>query len=317
MPRRSRTKAGEWGGADGYKDFAPDGTTQIVFSSQRQSLPSIQMKTILFVLCLFFAGINSQAQSTNSGSTANLDTNKSAAHAEATDKQVAVLQAQLDFMRDYDGRLLTIVYMALGGTFLMWTLINIAAYLTNRRDKEALLREIQDKTAAETTRLNGEITAKANALDEKLASTLSKYKKDLEQLIDAKAKTVTDNLLAQISSVKSQLESSVGNLKTDLKEVDYQFALIAAREWQRQGVHTNAVRRYMEMLDISIQREWPRRISDDLEQIQRLLKTILEEKKIKPDADDFRQLNAILVKVPKDQEAIVNAIRRLVELLTN
>jgi hypothetical protein len=321
--RRRRCRpdgAGEWGGAGGYKDFAPDGAAQIVFSSQRQSLSSTEMKMILFILCLFLTGINSQAQTTNSSSTAIPDTHKPidhvAASAETTDKQIAVLQAQLDFMKDYDGRLLTTVYMALGGTFLMWTLINIAAYLTNRRDKEALMREIQDKTAAETTRLTGDITAKANALDEKLAAILSKNKKDLEQLVEAKAKIVTDDLSAQIASVKTQLDSSVRNLKTDLKESEYQFALIEAREWIKQGVHVNALRGYMTMLEISILREWPRRISNDLEEIQKMLKIILEEKKVKPDAETVRQLNVVLAKVPKDQEAIVTSIRKFIERIT-
>ena len=36
------------------------------------------MKTILLILSLFLVGINSQAQSTNSGGGVNLDTNKPA-----------------------------------------------------------------------------------------------------------------------------------------------------------------------------------------------------------------------------------------------
>jgi hypothetical protein len=279
------------------------------------------MKTILFVLCLFLAGINSNAQSTNSGSTANLDTNKPAAQtatsAETTDKQVAVLQAQLDFMREYDGRLLTTVYMALGGTFLMWTLINIAAYLTNRQDKKALLKEIQDKTAAETTRLTGEIDTKAKALDDKLASTLAAHKKDLEQIVEAKSKAITDNLSGQIVSVKTQLDANVARLTDDLREADYQFASIEAQNKFEQGIYTTALRGYLEMLNISIERGWTWRVSRDLERIQNLLKKTLDEKSSKPDAELIGGVNVSLAKTPKELSATVSAIRVLIEKIAS
>ena len=269
------------------------------------------MKTILFVLCLFLVGLNSQAQSTNSGSAANLDTNKPAARAEANDKEVAVLHAQLDFMKDYDGRLLTTVYMALGGTFLMWTLINIAAYLTNRQDKKALLKEIQDKTAAETTRLNGEITVKAQALDEKLASGLAASKKELEQLVETKAKDVTDTLSAQINGLNNSLAANLKNLRKELSEVDYKFAAIEAQNWLAQKVHKNVLREYQEMLSISITNEMPWRISKDLEKIQELVKVIPNDGILKLDADEVRELEKLLAKAPKDHETVINAIRKL------
>ena len=228
---------------------------------------------------------------------------------------MAVLKAQLDFMREYDQRLLNTVYMALGGTFVMWTLINIAAYLTNRRDKEALMREIQDKTAAETIRLSGEITAKANALDEKLALALSANKKELELLIEAKSKAVTDALSAKISSVETQLTSNVSGISRELKEVEYQFASIEALKWKAEKVPANELRKYETMLNISIDHENYWRIPRDLEKILGLVKSIPNTVGIKPDAEQIGNIHVSLSRVPKAHETTVNAIRKIIENL--
>ena len=216
-------------------------------------------------------------------------------------------------MREYDQRLLDTVYMALGGTFVMWTLINIAAYLTNRRDKEALLKEIQDKTMSETIRLNGEITAKANALDDKISSSLTRGKNELEQLVEAKAKNVTENLTRQITSVSNALELNLNGAKRDLREIEYIIASLQARDWLEQKVKRNALTEYEKMLSVSIRNGMPWRISRDLEGIQSLLKTIPANDPVKPGADDIRELELLLAKVPKEHETAVSVIRKLLQ----
>ncbi len=179
------------------------------------------------------------------------------------------------------------------------------------------MKEIQDKTTAETTRLSGEIAARLKVLDEKLASTLSAHKTALEQLVETKAKDVADNLTAQISSVNSKLDGTAASLRTDLREADYKFASMEAEYHLNQGVYNNTLRAFLEKLDISIRREWTWRVANDLDAMQNLLKRILDENSSKPDAELIRQVNVALSKVPKEFAATIAAIRSLVEKLAS
>jgi hypothetical protein len=203
------------------------GASQISFSKIRQTLLSIAMKTLLLILCLFLAGINSQGQSTNSGNGVNLDTNKPAArvatNGETTDRQVAVLQAQLDLMKHYDSRLLATVYWALAGTFVMWGLINGFAWYANlriyRSDKESLMQEIRDR-----------ITTETRTLDKTLSTNLSSSTEKLGQLVDSKSKAVSDNLSQTITQLDQKLNTTAASLKRNLNDLDYRFSEIEASD---------------------------------------------------------------------------------------
>ena len=104
----------------------------------------------------------------------------------------------------------------------------------------------------------------------------------LERLVEAKTKAVTDDLSAKITSVNSQLNANVASLTNDLKEADYKFASTEAQDPLGKGVYSNTLRRYLEMLDISINRQWTWRVSDDLELIQNLLKKYLPKTAVSP-----------------------------------
>jgi len=108
---------------------------------------------------------------------ADVSASKRSAALEATDlsaakQQIKLLEAQLQMTRDYQGSLLDTVYWALGGVFIVVSLLLGFGWLVNfkvyERDKETLKAELENIARAKAAELDEAITTKMASINDNM-----------------------------------------------------------------------------------------------------------------------------------------------------
>jgi hypothetical protein len=134
-------------------------------------------------------------------------------------KQVAVLEAQLETMRQYDQRLLSTVYYALGALGGVVLLVVGLGWYTNFR---IYRRDVTD--------LESSLRGQMNKMGKELESKVEKMERELESKLRR----------AAIDAGKS----AVGSALYDLKKLQLEEIKREARDWEIKGVDANVLTSY-------------------------------------------------------------------------
>lgn len=194
-------------------------------------------------------------------------------------EKIAVLQAQLDLMRQYDQRLLNTVYWSLGSIGGIVLLVVGLGWYTNfriyRRDVEDIKRDV---------------------------------KNDFENSLNSIKTSLRSEML---NESRNAVESSVKSAFRDIRGVQYQIMKLEAERWENTGVHANAVFTYSEMIQLANETYADMYVPEILEQMLRLLKT----KEVLLTSRATASITKALVAVPTEYSADVDAINQLIRSL--
>lgn len=153
--------------------------------------------------------------------------------AEKEAEKVAILQAQLELMRQYDQRLLETVYWSLGGMVTIVVLVAGFGWFANFRlyehDKKALKQELTGFIKEERAKLHEELSSAAR------------------------------------DAVRSELQ--------DMKLMKYDLLKTEAEKWESKEVYANVLTTSLRMLEVALEIGWEHRIAGALEFTTKALKS--------------------------------------------
>lgn len=194
-------------------------------------------------------------------------------------EKIAVLQAQLDLMRQYDQRLLNTVYWSLGSIGGIVLLVVGLGWYTNfriyRRDVEDIKRDVK------------------NDFENSLNSIRTSLRSDM------------------LSESRNAVELAVKSALRDIREVQYQILKLEAERWERANIFGNTLLTYSEMIKLANETIVGIHMPELLDSMLRLLKT----KEVILNAGATAAITKALVAVPTEYSADVDAINQLIRSL--
>ena len=189
-------------------------------------------------------------------------------------EKLAVLQAQLNLMREYDQRLLNTVYWSLGGMGGVILLVIGLGWYTNFRLYTRELDTLRDS-------LKREIQATLRA-----------------EMSDAAEKAGRDAV--------REIESTVRTLGRDMKFMKYDLLKTEAERWKVGGYTANAIMSYAEMAEVALEAKFEIYVSEALDNLR---KTFREVESIP--SGHAKRVTEIINRLPPEYIADVEAIRKL------
>jgi len=200
-------------------------------------------------------------------------------------------------MRQYDQRLLNTVYWSLG------VLATVAVFLVGfgwfanfrqyERDKTALRQELRTFIQEEFSRIQGVLQV------------------DMDKRHEAVSKSVRALVSEASDAIRRELMAKTENLGRELKHVIYRIKGQEAMLQEEKGVLTNALRCHSEMIVAALELD-PFWVSKALDEMHRVLKSISQQPgKIRPDAEQIRQISEILNKIPPEHSVVLSSVRDL------
>lgn len=194
---------------------------------------------------------------------------------QADAEKVAVLQGQLELMRQYDQRLLSTVYWSLGGLGGVVLLVVGLGWYTNfriyKRDVEDIKRDIKNE----------------------LESTAVSFKREM------------------MDAAKNAGDAAVRSALRDVKELQYQMLKVDAERWENSGIHANALYACARRLPLAKDLLTDIYIPQTLEEMLRILKT----KEVILNAHVTAEINKSLDIIPKEFSTDADAIRQMIRSL--
>jgi hypothetical protein len=217
------------------------------------------------------------------------------------DAQIRVLKAQLEQMRFYDQRLLSTVYWALGFigglTAALVGLGWFANFRLHSRELGALRQELR------------------GYLQEEFAKLQQGMQSEAIQRHDALSKRVRDAGEVAAKQVHAELASRIDTLDHELMEQRYDVLSLRADDWEARGVHINALRWYIKLVELGRAMEQDWRVGNALAKIGETLSTIARDNASRPDTNMTREILELLESIPQsfsvDKEAIRTTLASL------
>jgi hypothetical protein len=192
--------------------------------------------------CVLSMAFSANAQTPNSSPTPT-----PFAQGSNNEKQVAVLEAQLEIMRNYDERLISTVYWALGGMITVVIVIVGVGWYTNfriyERDKSAIRQEL-----------------------------LSLLREDIRSTIEASSAKTRAELESAVTSRAAESENKIAKLQKELNHARYKLLQIEADKHESESVYRNVLRTYVEMIRVAQELEYDFYVSRCVENVVRVLK---------------------------------------------
>lgn len=163
----------------------------------------------------------------------------------AETSEVIVLRSQLQTMQEYDQKLLTTVYWALGVVGGIAVLLVGYGWFTNwriyERDKAALTQELESQLQSKFATLKAELATKQNAVAEEILAQAS-----------TKVESVRNDLKQEIKQNESFAQQLLERILALSLWIEYYKGQMEANYWEAQKVEGNVLDRYREMLTIAI-----------------------------------------------------------------
>lgn len=219
-------------------------------------------------------------------------------------QRVALLEAQLQTMRDYHSSLLDTVYFALAGVFLLASLLVGFGWFANfkvyERDKLALRAELE----AIVVKASGELKAEAA-----IAATAAG--KDVQAGMSSASQAISETLHKQVDGVRVEVTSLVGSAQrsiearlADLGRKHHELHAKYLREKMQSNPSPNmALTDALTLLELN-RGETGYDIADTL---SFMLKTI--EKGGKLTADEITRLHRVFDGLPSHYQTLVEKLR--------
>lgn len=133
----------------------------------------------------------------------------------AAKQQVKLLESQVAMLREFHGAILDTVYWALGGTFLVLSLLVGFGWFANLkvydRDKQALQADLDAQIRVALSNLNSTFANNS----ERLTSVVDAKLEELAETIEYREEQMKKGFESSINSSLSYLQSTVANLKRD------------------------------------------------------------------------------------------------------
>ncbi|MES2462056.1 MAG: hypothetical protein V4671_15840 [Armatimonadota bacterium] len=209
------------------------------------------------------------------------------------DTEVAVLRAQLQTMKDYDGRLLGTVYWSLAGMFSVIFVVLGAGYFINfrsyERDREAIkdsiLNEVRAELVAQHATEKAEIDLfHANA--EKMIDTgLSEIPAKLEESSKKAVAGVEESSKKAVAGVEQSSKKAVADIErkievmqSDVNDMKFDLLKIEAVRWRETGVFNNALRTECETIQFLKQVKRDYWLGQRVENIKSDLNRLIKDK---------------------------------------
>lgn len=265
----------------------------------------------LIVLLMFWSG-NAAAQSTASAPASSpasaLQSNTLAGPGANADQaggqRIALLEAQLQTMRDYHSSLLDTVYFALAGVLLLASLLVGFGWFANfkvyERDKLALKTELDAATAKALAELKAEIDTRAANTAKELRSESVASSQALSEAVNKQVDGYRNELSALVSSTQRSLEARLSELARK--------HLVLHRTYLQEKMKSNPSSN-MAMTDALSLLELVRGDSDYTvsDTLSFMLKTI--DKGGKLTADEITRLHKVFDALPSHYQTLVEKVR--------
>ena len=205
-------------------------------------------------------------------------------------------------MRYYSDRLLSTVHWSLGVLVTVAAILVTFGWFVNfhlyDRDNESLSNELKAQVKLETTEAHARI-------DAAVATRLT--------AIEAKVETSVNSAIQRLDA---RLDTRFTTLERAMAKLEYDLKAESAERWCREGVGSNALRDYRQMLEIAMRIGWDFLIAQALDEMHRVLKLIAAgDFGRAPDAQDLGFLVSVLGKVPEKYSVVSDAIRELLTTL--
>jgi hypothetical protein len=201
------------------------------------NIKSLSLLIVISLLTVIGVEVSVHSQTPSPTITPNV-VNQSTAQTDA--EKIAVLQAQLNLMREYDQRLLNTVYWSLGSLGAVILLIIGLGWYTNFR------------------LYNRELDALKNSLKTEIQSSL-------------RAEMTTAAEEAGKNAVH-QIEISFKSLKREMKFMKYDLLKTEAQQWESGGYIANAIISYVEMAEVALEAEFEVYVTSALDALKKAFK---------------------------------------------
>ncbi len=218
----------------------------------------------------------------------------------ATDSpEVGLLKQQNQLLERHNSELLQVVVWSLtfAAVFLIGVLGLIGFFTIRRYDqeKEALKVHLEGQLATIAAASEARLTEKAESIKASQEATARELREGLSKQAESTAKVIVEPLSSQLKSVATQ----VNNLELDLVRQK-------AESWEAEKVFANALRRWCEFVELANDMGHGWRVTDGLDQIQRLLRA-----GVKLDGQQTTEMHALLTSLPGEYEPLVTKIKKL------
>lgn len=175
---------------------------------------SFYSAAIFFLLFLIASAVHAQAADQQVGHDSSASSVKVADVLDQTSKQeVELLRAQLHYTRDFQDSLLSTVYWALGGTFVLAGLLLGFGWLANfkvyERDKAAMRSELEALLITRVSEITVEVGARLGQIPELIAEDVKKASANNERAVKAALEDVSNRVFAlELRRLKEKMESN-------------------------------------------------------------------------------------------------------------
>lgn len=204
---------------------------------------------------------------------------------------------QVKILREYTDQLLATVRWTIGIAITLTVFIAGLGWYANfrihERDRQAMKADLLDEL--------GELTRESfSSQDQHISTKLNEY----SQQVEAHKTEFDERIKSSIEEALAQVDDEIQSLRRQVLVLNYELLKQKAEFWRAKGVQTNVLRTHMSMLGLAGQLGWDWRMSKALEGIVGAL-----DEGATPDADDVRELTAMLSALPQEYAVLADVIR--------
>lgn len=215
------------------------------------------------------------------------------------------LRAQLQTIREYNDKLLSTVYWALGTVVTIVVLLIgfswFASFRVSSREKEALKQELQGT-------LKQDVSSLHDALKADTERRFASFKEEVDKLHAEMKKSATSAGEAAAGKLRGQLT----NLGWEVHDIRIELLVAEAKKWEAESILTIAIRRHAKILRLRVKRDTTYSLPETLDEIKRLL-----QKMTSINADSTRDVLNALDCLPSEYAVVASGLRERILTLAS
>ncbi len=213
--------------------------------------------------------------------------------------EVMALRAQLELMRQYDQRLLSTVYWALGTLAVVAVALVGFGWFANFRVYE------RDKSAL-SSELKALISSDVGQISSKLENRFQEFQGSLHSTASQSIQSMKEAAKEQVAPINARIE----HIRERLDEVDYRLGEFEVFQWEQLGVPLNALSRRINLLQRAANSKQDHRIAANLEAIKKILEAVVA-KNDSLMSSELTNLSMILDALPSQHSILASATKSL------